>query len=147
LEAAELRGGSRDQVVAAQKFNQAHQGEIHVTATYQGTYDDTLAKHGVLAHAHGYFPVDRKALNDPTDQAWVAQYPHFQTAIDQLHATKLDKATQGCLLGVMPAARQAAAVGIENAILKKSTPQKAMDDAVQSIQPQIDQYNQAVGTK
>ena len=69
----------------------------------------------------------------------MAQYPHFQTAIDQLHATKLDKATQGCLPGVMPAARQAAEVGIENAILKKSTPQKAMDDAVQSIQPQIDQ--------
>jgi sn-glycerol 3-phosphate transport system substrate-binding protein len=99
-------------------------------------------------HTHtGYFPVDKKALNDPTDQAWVAQYPQFRTAIDQLHATKLDKATQGCLLGVMPAARQAAEVGIENAILRKSPPQKAMDDAVQSIQPQIDQYNQAVGTK
>lgn len=99
-------------------------------------------------HTHtGYFPVDKKALNDPTDQAWVQQYPQFRTAIDQLHATKLDKATQGCLLGVMPAARQAAEVGIENAILRKATPQKAMDDAVQSIQPQIDQYNQAVGVK
>lgn len=99
-------------------------------------------------HTHtGYFPVDKKALNDPTDQAWVQQYPQFRTAIDQLHATKLDKATQGCLLGVMPAARQAAEVGIENAILKKAAPQKAMDDAVQSIQPQIDQYNQALGVK
>jgi sn-glycerol 3-phosphate transport system substrate-binding protein len=99
-------------------------------------------------HTHtGYFPVDKKALNDPTDQAWVAQFPQFRTAIDQLHATRLDKATQGCLLGVMPAARQAAEVGIENAILKKSPPQKAMDDAVQSIQPQIDQYNQAMGAK
>ena len=99
-------------------------------------------------HTHtGYFPVDKKALNDPTDQAWVQQYPQFRSAIDQLHSTKLDKATQGCLLGVMPAARQAAEVGIENAILKKATPQKAMDDAAQSIQPQIDQYNQAVGVK
>ncbi len=99
-------------------------------------------------HTHtGYFPVDKKALNDPTDQAWVQQYPQFRTAIDQLHATKLDKATQGCLLGVMPAARQAAEVGIENAILKKAAPQRAMDDAVQSIQPQIDQYNQALGVK
>jgi sn-glycerol 3-phosphate transport system substrate-binding protein len=99
-------------------------------------------------HTHtGYFPVDKKALNDPTDQAWVAQYPQFQTAIDQLHATKLDKATQGCLLGVMPAARQATEVGVENAILKKASPQQAMDDAAQAIQPQIDQYNQAVGGK
>jgi hypothetical protein len=47
----------------------------------------------------------------------------------------------------LEAARQAAEVGIENAILKKSAPQKAMDDAVQSIQPQIDQCNQAVGSK
>ena len=34
---------------------------------------------------------------------------------------------------------------MEAAITKKSPPQKAMDDAVASIQPQIDQYNQAVG--
>src|SRR5215471_10428990 len=27
-----------------QKFNDAHQGQIHVTAVYQGSYDDTLAK-------------------------------------------------------------------------------------------------------
>ena len=99
-------------------------------------------------HTHtGYFPVDKKALSDPTDVAWVQQYPSFKTAIDQLHASKLDKATQGCLLGVMPQARQAAEVGIESAILKKSTPQKAMDDAVATMQPAIDQYNQAVGAK
>jgi sn-glycerol 3-phosphate transport system substrate-binding protein len=99
-------------------------------------------------HTHtGYFPVDKKALNDPTDVAWVQQYPSFKTAIDQLHSSKLDKATQGCLLGVMPQARQAAEVGIESAILKKSTPQKAMDDAVATMQPAIDQYNQAVGAK
>ena len=99
-------------------------------------------------HTHtGYFPVDKKALNDPADQTWMQQYPQFKTAIDQLHATRLDKATQGCLLGVMPQARQAAEVGIENAILKKSAPQKAMDDAAASIQPQIDQYNQSVGVK
>jgi len=99
-------------------------------------------------HTHtGYFPVDRKALNDPTDQAWVQQYPAFKTAIDQLHASKLTKATQGCLLGAMPQVRQAAEVGLESAILKKATPQKAMDDAVASVQPAIDQYNQAVGAK
>jgi sn-glycerol 3-phosphate transport system substrate-binding protein len=97
-------------------------------------------------HTHtGYFPVDSKALNDPTDQAWVQQYPLFKVAIDQLHASKLDKATQGCLLGVMPQARQASEVGIENAILRKSSPQQAMDDAASAVQTQITQYNQAVG--
>jgi sn-glycerol 3-phosphate transport system substrate-binding protein len=99
-------------------------------------------------HTHtGYFPIDTRAANDPTDQQWMQQYPQFKTAIDQLHATKLDKATQGCLLGVMPAARQAAEVGIEQAVTKQKPTQKAMDDAVASIQPQIDQYNQSVGAK
>ena len=99
-------------------------------------------------HTHtGYFPVDTKAANDPTDQQWMQQYPQFKTAIDQLHQTKLDKATQGCLLGVMPAARQAAEVGIEQAITHQKPTQKAMDDAVTAIQPQIDQYNQSVGVK
>ena len=99
-------------------------------------------------HTHtGYFPVDTKAANDPTDQQWMQQYPQFKTAIDQLHATKLDKATQGCILGVMPAARQAAEVGIEQAVTKQKSPQKAMDDAVATMQPQIDSYNQAVGAK
>lgn len=97
-------------------------------------------------HTHtGYFPVSKAAQSDPSDVAWRQQYPLFNVAIDQLHQTKLDKASQGCLLGVMPATRQAAEVGMEAAITKKSPPQKAMDDAVASIQPQIDQYNQAVG--
>lgn len=96
-------------------------------------------------HTHtGYFPTGKKALDDPSDVAWRQQYPQFQTAIDQLHQTKLDKATQGCLLGVMPKARQVAEVAIEKSILKQSEPKKALDEAVASIQPDIDQYNQQV---
>ena len=58
--------------------------------------------------------------------------------------TKLDKATQGCLLGVMPKARQVVEVAIEKSILKQSEQKKALDAAVASIQPDIDQYNQQV---
>ena len=96
-------------------------------------------------HTHtGYFPTGKKALDDPSDVQWRQQYPQFQTAIDQLHQTKLDKATQGCLLGVMPKARQVVEVAIEKSILKQSEPKKALDEAVASIQPDIDQYNQQV---
>jgi sn-glycerol 3-phosphate transport system substrate-binding protein len=102
----------------------------------------------VYWHTHtGYFPISKSAQSDPVDVQWRQQYPQFQVAIDQLHQTKLDKATQGCLLGVMPAARQAAESGMESAITGKATPQKAMDDAVASLQPQIDSYNQSVGVK
>ncbi|MDQ6691690.1 MAG: extracellular solute-binding protein, partial [Candidatus Dormibacteraeota bacterium] len=96
-------------------------------------------------HTHtGYFPTGKKALDDPSDVAWRQQFPQFQTAIDQLHQTKLDKATQGCLLGVMPKARQVAEVAIEKSILKQAEPKKALHEAVASIQPDIDQYNQQV---
>lgn len=96
-------------------------------------------------HTHtGYFPTGKKALDDPSDVQWRQQYPQFQTAIDQLHQTKLDKATQGCLLGVMPKARQVVEVAIEKSILKQSEPKKALDEAVATIQPDIDQYNQQV---
>src|SRR5215467_11884477 len=38
-------GANQDATNAlVQKFNDAHRGEIHVSAVYQGTYDDTLAK-------------------------------------------------------------------------------------------------------
>ncbi len=93
----------------------------------------------------GYFPVSKTALNDPTDQAWVQQHPQFQTAITQLDQTKLDVATQGCLLGVMPQARQNTEIGMEKAILGQATPQAALDAAVAADQPLIDQYNQATG--
>ena len=91
----------------------------------------------------GYFPINKKALDEPSDKAWVAQYPQFTTAITQLHNTKPTNASSGCILGVMPQARKAAEDGIEKAVLG-TDPQKAMTDAATSIQPQIDQYNKTV---
>ena len=91
----------------------------------------------------GYFPVSKGALNDPTDKAWVQKNPQFTTAITQLQQTKLDPATQGCLLGVMPQVRQNTELGMEKAILGQATPQAALDAAVAADQPLIDQYNQA----
>ena len=93
----------------------------------------------------GYFPVSKTALQDPTDQTWVQQHPQFQTAITQLNQTKVDIATQGCLLGVMPQARQNTEVGMEKAILGQAAPQAALDAAVAADQPLIDQYNKATG--
>jgi hypothetical protein len=29
----------------------------------------------------GYFPINSKALDEPADKAWAAQYPQFTTAI------------------------------------------------------------------
>ena len=93
----------------------------------------------------GYFPVNRGALQEPVHKDWIAKYPQFGTAIDQLHATQPSVASAGCILGVMPQARQAAENGLEKAITGGAQPEQAMKDAATSIQPEIDNYNKAVG--
>lgn len=96
-------------------------------------------------HTHtGYFPMNSKALDEPSDKAWLKKYPGFQVAIDQLHQTPTNVYTSGCLLGVMPQARQAAEVGWENAVLQKASPQQAMTAAAKSLEPAIKQYNQSI---
>ncbi|MCC9309402.1 ABC transporter substrate-binding protein [Kitasatospora sp. RB6PN24] len=93
----------------------------------------------------GYFPIVKKALDDPTDQAWVAKNPQFRTAIDELTATKPSTADSGCLLGVMPQARQGVEDAIEQTISGAKTAQQALADAARAIQPAIDDYNNSVG--
>ena len=88
----------------------------------------------------GYFPISKGALNQPVDVAWRKQYPQFDVAVQQLQNTKLSKATQGCLLGVMPQARKASEDGLEKAI-NGADPKQAMTEAAASLKAAIDQYN------
>jgi sn-glycerol 3-phosphate transport system substrate-binding protein len=90
----------------------------------------------------GYFPISKGALNDPMDVKWRKKYPQFDVAVKQLENTELTKATQGCLLGVMPQARKAAEDGLEKA-LNGADVQKAMSQAADSVKPAIEQYNQS----
>ncbi|MFE4976230.1 ABC transporter substrate-binding protein [Kitasatospora sp. NPDC056651] len=93
----------------------------------------------------GYFPVNTKSLDDPKDKEWVAKYPQFQTAIDQLKATKPTPATAGCLLGVMPQARKGVETAIEQTIAGTKPAQQALADAAKELQPAIENYNSSVG--
>ena len=88
----------------------------------------------------GYFPISKGALDQPADVAYRQANPLFDVAIKQLESTKLSKATQGCLLGVMPQSRKASEDGLESA-LNGADPQAAMTKAAQSIEPQIKSYN------
>lgn len=91
----------------------------------------------------GYFPASKKALNEPVDVAWRAKFPQFDVAVKQLESTKLSKATQGCLLGVMPQSRKLSEDGLEKA-LNGADPQKSMTDAANALKPAIEQYNSSV---
>src|SRR5258708_15421748 len=54
----------------------------------------------------GYFPDTIKSQTDPVSAAYTASRPQVDTALQQLHQEKTDKATAGCILGAMAKARQ-----------------------------------------
>lgn len=91
--------------------------------------------------ASGYYPVTKKAYDVKEDQEWVAKYPQFKTAVDQLHAAPNNRFTQGAFTGVMPAARQRTELAIEEVIGGKATPQQALDAAAADVTKLITDYN------
>ncbi|NUP50803.1 MAG: ABC transporter substrate-binding protein [Catenulispora sp.] len=95
--------------------------------------------------ATGYFPVSVAALQDPTDVAYRQKHPQFQTAIDELTATKPSTATAGCLLGVMPQARADLEQAMLNVATTGTTAEAALADASSKISKLISDYNSAVG--
>jgi sn-glycerol 3-phosphate transport system substrate-binding protein len=95
----------------------------------------------------GYFPDTIKSQTDPVAASYRASRPQFDTALQQLHQEKPDKATAGCILGVMAQARQENENAMEKILTTKIDTKTALSGAVTAIQPAIDQYNQAVGAK
>ncbi|CRF28832.1 Uncharacterised protein [Mycobacterium tuberculosis] len=74
----------------------------------------------------------------------MTKYPQFKTAVDQLHQTKANKATQGAVMGVFPEARQLTEGAIEEILNGKKPPKEALDDAAKEISTRIQQYNKTV---
>jgi sn-glycerol 3-phosphate transport system substrate-binding protein len=95
--------------------------------------------------ASGYYPVTKKSYDIATDKEWVAKYPQFLTAVDQLHAAPNNRYTQGALTGVMPAARARIENAIEEVLNGKATPQQALDSAAADVTKLIADYNKSVG--
>ncbi|WP_028921116.1 ABC transporter substrate-binding protein [Pseudonocardia acaciae] len=93
----------------------------------------------------GYFPISRGALDDPADQQWVTQRPQFTTAINQLRATALTPATQGCSVGVMPQVRKDVENALQAAVLQNQDPKAALTDAQNAANGQIAEYNKSLG--
>jgi sn-glycerol 3-phosphate transport system substrate-binding protein len=92
----------------------------------------------------GYFPITMKAYEEQSMKDNLVKYPQFKTAIDQLHQTKLNIATEGAVIGVYPEARQIVEGAIEQALLNKKKPKEALDDAAKEISGKIVTYNASV---
>lgn len=87
----------------------------------------------------GYFPITTKAHEEQVFKDNIAEYPQFQTAIDQLHDSAPEYA--GALLSVFPEARQIVETEIENMVNGKQTPEEAVEKMAADINTSIEDYN------
>ncbi len=86
----------------------------------------------------GYFPVTVAAQEEETfKQENVAEYPQFQTAIDQLHDSKPEYA--GALLSVFPEARQS--WNQIESLLNGNEDVDPVKNMIESINGAIEEYN------
>lgn len=92
----------------------------------------------------GYFPITKKAYDEQIVIDNMNQFPQFKTAVDQLHQTTLNTATQGAVMGVFPEARQIVEGAIEEVLNNIKSPQEALDGAQKEITSKIEQYNRTV---
>lgn len=88
----------------------------------------------------GYFPVTTEAHKEQVFIDNIAQYPQFQTAIDQLH----DSAPQyaGALLSVFPEARAIVETEIENMLNNGVSPEDTVTALAEQINESIAEYNE-----
>lgn len=93
----------------------------------------------------GYFPITKAAYDEEILKENMKKFPQFQTAVNQLHETKLNRATQGALMGVFPEARQITERAIEEALSGQKSPKEALDAAASEITAKIQEYNKTVG--
>ena len=87
----------------------------------------------------GYFPVTTAAQEEQVFKDNLAQYPQFQTAIDQLH----DSAPEyvGALLSVFPEARATVESEIESLLNGKQSVEDTVINMADSINESIEEYN------
>ncbi|MCM3634004.1 ABC transporter substrate-binding protein [Paenibacillus camelliae] len=106
-----------------------------------------LAKPETQAYWHvntGYFPITKAAYEETLVSDNLAKYPQFQTAVDQLHASKPSTASTGAVMGVFPEARQIVESAIEEALNDVKSPQDALTSGAQQITDKISTYNKTV---
>jgi sn-glycerol 3-phosphate transport system substrate-binding protein len=93
----------------------------------------------------GYYPPSKAAYDVQMDKDWLAKYPQFSTAINQLHDAPLNTATTGALMGVYVQVRQINQSAFESVFAGQATPQQALDNAAKQATDAITQYNQSLG--
>jgi sn-glycerol 3-phosphate transport system substrate-binding protein len=100
----------------------------------------------VWSTSTGYVPVNERATELPEYTDVLAEYPDLALAGEQLAATPEGANTTGCLMGVMPQARDRMNDAVEAALLGVKEPRQALQEAAASLTSAIEQYNDSVTT-
>lgn len=87
----------------------------------------------------GYFPVTTAAQDEQVFKDNIAQYPQFETAINQLHDSSPKYC--GALLSVFPEARATVESEIESVLNKKEDVDTAVKNMTDTINKSIEDYN------
>ena len=87
----------------------------------------------------GYFPVTVAAQEEQVFKDNIAQYPQFQTAIDQLHDSSPEYV--GALLSVFSEARATVESEIESMLNGEVNVDEAVSNMADTINKSIEEYN------
>lgn len=110
-------------------INQTHLSDIVIPSTQADWNAQT-----------GYFPVTTAAHDEQVfKDNNIAEYPQFQTAIDQLHDSAPEYA--GALLSVFPEARSIVETEIENMLNGKQSAEYAVSKMASDMNKSIGDYN------
>ncbi|MEV0732680.1 ABC transporter substrate-binding protein [Polymorphospora sp. NPDC050346] len=93
----------------------------------------------------GYIAINRTAEETAAFKEILTTYPDFAKPAAQVRQAPDTPASHGCLMGVMPQARDKMNDVVEAVILGRSTPDQAIAESQRALTPVIESYNKSVG--
>ncbi len=94
--------------------------------------------------ATGYFPIRKSSVDVLEVENWFERNPAYQAAFDQLLNTKVNRATQGALIGAFPEVRTIVEQAVEKVLAGEATVDEALAAAKTEADKAIVDYNKSV---
>jgi len=94
--------------------------------------------------ATGYFPIRKSAVDVLEFQDWFELNPAYTAAFAQLLGTKVNRATQGALIGAFPEVRTIIEQAVEKILAGEATVDEALEAAKVDADKAMEEYNKAV---
>lgn len=93
----------------------------------------------------GYYPIRHSAISVLQMERWFERYPQYRAAFDQLLQTKLNRATQGALLGPFPEVRTIIEEAVQKVLAGRASVESALAEAKTRADQAVARYNRTVG--